>query len=244
MVDSDGDRYADAGGDGFANRIVIDENGYPTCEYVTADGQTVYGEYDLVPILEAFVQKHPDFSYRGARAILGVTGYEGVWGYKTHPEWKEILGQNAYDEEFRAAQELTECLKAHGWEIASHSFGHPAYGSISAERVAADVQKWEDQVQPVVGDTDIFIYPYGSDIAGIERYDGPKFDAMYEAGYRFFCNVDSTKYWVQIHDDYVRQGRRNIDGYRMWWGSDLLDDLFDVDKIFDKARPTPVPSVV
>ena len=244
MVDGDEDRVPDAKGDGFANKLVIGSDGFPTCEYITADGQTVYGEYDLVPILEAFVQEHPDFSYRGARGILALTGYEGVFGYRTHPEWEDILGSDAYMQEIRDAQELTKCLKEHGWEIASHSYAHFGYGNHDSAEVASDVQKWENQVQPVVGDTDIFIYPYGSDIAGVEKYSGAKFDALYEAGYRFFCNVDSTRYWVQIHDNYVRQGRRNIDGYRMWWDPELLDDLFDVEEIFDPARPTPVPSIV
>lgn len=244
MVDGDGDRYPDAQGDGFANKLVIGDDGYPTCEYITADGQTVYGEYDLVPILEAFVQKHPDFSYRGARGILALTGYEGVFGYHTHPEWEDILGKEAYKREIQDAQALTQCLKEHGWEIASHSYAHFGYGNHDADEIASDVQKWENQVQPVVGDTDIFIYPYGSDIAGVEAYSGAKFEAMYDAGYRYFCNVDSAQFWVQIHDSYVRQGRRNLDGYRMWWDPELLDDLFDVKKIFDSARPTPVPSIV
>ena len=245
MVDSDGDRYADAGGDGFANRIVIGDDGYPTCAYITADGQTLYGDYDLAPILEHFVQEHPDFSYRGARGILALTGYEGVFGYKTHPSWKDVLGEAAYNEEVQAAKDVTQCLKDHGWEIACHSYAHFGYGYNSAEDILADVNKWEDQVQPIVGDSDIFIYPYGSDIAGIEAYEGAKFDAMYQAGYRFFCNVDgSTPYWVQIRDNYVRQGRRNIDGYRMFWGPELLDDLFDVKEIWDEARPETVPSIV
>lgn len=245
MVDGDGDRFPDAGGDGFANRIVIGEDGYPTCEYYTADGQKVLGDYDLAPILEHFVRAHPDFSYHGARGILALTGYEGVFGYKTHPQWKDILGEEAYHEEVQKAIDVTQCLKDHGWEIACHSYAHFGYGYNSAEGILADVNKWEDQVQPIVGDSDIFIYPYGSDIAGIEKYEGAKYEAMYQAGYRFFCNVDgSTPYWVQIHDDYVRQGRRNIDGYRMFWGPELLDDLFDVDEIWDKARPETVPSIV
>ena len=41
------------------------------------------GKYDLVPILDRFVEEHPDFSYRGAKAILALTGYNGVLGYRT-----------------------------------------------------------------------------------------------------------------------------------------------------------------
>lgn len=242
MSDGDGDREPDAGGDGFASKLLL-KDGTVVCEYVTAEGETVYGDYDLVPILERFVEAHPDFSYRGAKAIIALTGFEGVYGYRTHPEWEELLGKEAYQKEVQEAKELTVWLKENGWEIASHSYGHPGYGDISAERVISDVQKWEDQVQPIVGDTDIFIYPYGNDIAGIEKYSGEKYRAMYEAGYRYFCNVDSADYWVQIWDDYVRQGRRNLDGYRMWHDPEMLDDLFDVETVFDPARPTPVPSL-
>lgn len=242
MSDGDGDKEPDAKGDGFASKLVL-QNGTVTCEYVTAEGKLVYGDYDLVPILERFVEAHPDFSYHGAKAMLAVTGYEGVFGYHTHPEWEAVLGSETYKQEVAKATELSAWLRENGWDIASHSFGHPSYGDISTDRVIADLKKWEDQVQPIVGDTDIFVYPYGSDIAGIEKYSGEKYNALREAGYRFFCNLDSAPYWVQIYDDYVRQGRRNIDGYRMWHNPGMLEDLFDVDAVFDAARPTPVPSL-
>lgn len=245
MVDGDGDHTPDAKGDGFANRLMIDENGDPTCAYVTADGKTVYGEYDLVPILESFIKEHPDFSYRGARALLAVTGYEGVLGYQTHPKWQETLGEDAYMAQVRQAQAVAQCLREHGYEFASHSFAHIGYGNNSATDVSDDVQKWDTQVKPIVGETDVLIYPYGNDIGGIEKYSGDKFDTLYAAGFRFFCNADaSTTAWVQIRSGYVRQARRNADGYRMQWMPDALSDLFDVSQVFDEARPTPVPSIV
>ena len=72
--------FVDKENDGFAHKLVIGEDGYPTCEYMDADGNITTGDYDLVPLLERFIQEHPDFSYHGARAILGVTGFEGVFG--------------------------------------------------------------------------------------------------------------------------------------------------------------------
>ena len=243
MVDNDGDHLPDAGGDGFASKLLVDAHGDITCEYVTAEGEVVYGDYDLVPILERFVEEHPDFSYRGAKAILGLTGYEGVYGYRTDKDGKERLTPQEFQAEIEGAKRVNEWLKDHGWEIASHSYGHPSYGSISLEDLAHDVSRWEEEVQPVVGDTDIFIYPYGSDIAGVENYSGSKYETMYEAGYRFFCNVDSSEYWVHIRNHYVRQGRRNLDGYRMWYDPELLEDLFDVEKVFDPDRTTPVPPI-
>ena len=237
--------FADTNGDGFAHKIVIGDDGFPTCEYMTADGSIITGDYDLVPALETFIQEHPDFSYHGARAILGMTGYEGVFGYRTKPSYEAAMGSEAYTAEVEAAKEVAQCLRDHGWILASHSYGHPAYGNISADRVERDSDKWEDTVQSIIGDSDVILYPHGSDIAGIEKYtfSNKKFEALYEDGYRYFFNVDGHTYWNQLGDNYFRGGRRNLDGYRMYHHPNKLSDLFDVADVFDDTRPTPVPSV-
>lgn len=246
MVDGDEDHLPDAKGDGFADHIIVGEDGYPTCTYVDANGNKLTGDYDLVPILEKFCQEHPDFSYRGARAIIALTGYQGAFGYRTNPKWVSdgVITRAEFEKQQEEVRKVAQCLRDKGWEIGSHSWGHINFTNASAEKIAEDTQKWEDQVETLVGDTDIFIYPHGADIAGIEKYSGDKFDTLYNAGFRFFCNVDgSTPHWVQIWNKYVRQGRRNLDGYRMWYNPELLDDLFDVQDVWDDARPTPVPPI-
>lgn len=242
MTDSDGDGKPDKGGDGFASRLLV-KDGKLTCEYVDADGQTLYGSYDLVPLLDDFLDQHPDFSYRGARAIIAVTGYQGAFGYRISNDYKEKLGDEAFAQACTDARAVADALRAEGYTIASHSYGHLTYGDISPERLAGDAQKWNDQIAAVIGETDVLLYPFGSDISGVEAYKGAKFDTLYGLGFRYFCNVDSAEHWVQIHDGYVRQGRRNIDGYRMYYQSNLLDDLFDTKTVWDDARPTPVPKI-
>ena len=233
---------ANANGDGFAHKIIIGDDGYPTCEYYDKEGNLLVGDYDLVPILETFIQEHPDFSYHGARAILGMTGYEGVFGYRTKPGHEPYLGADAYQKEVEQAKAVAQCLRDHGWILASHSYGHPSYGNISAEKVQSDTDKWEATVESIIGECDIILYPNGSDVAGIEEYtmDNEKFRIMYESGLRYFYNVDGNIAWTQMGDTYFRGGRRNLDGYRMYNDPDLLDDLFDVSEVFDPARPTPV----
>lgn len=237
--------WADEGNDGYASRIVIGQDGYPTCEYVDADGNVLYGDYDLVPILERFIQEHPDFSYHGARAVLGVTGYEGVFGYRTKPTYEPAIGSDAFAAEVEAAKAVADCLKEHGWIIASHSYGHYSYGRITTEEVVVDSDKWDETVEYIVGETDILIYPNGSDIAGIEKYsfDNAKFAALYEDGYRYFFNVDSSVYWNQLGSNYFRGGRRNLDGFRMYHSPEKLADLFDVAEVWDDARPTAAPTL-
>lgn len=48
---------------------------------------------------------------------------------------------------------------------------------------------------------------------------------------------------IQITDEYFRQGRRNLDGYRMYYNPDMVSDLFDVSEVWDPSRPTPVPEM-
>lgn len=232
-------------GDGFAHKLVIGEDGYPTCEYMDAQGNVTTGDYDLVPLLEKFIQAHPDFSYHGARAMLAMTGYEGVFGYRTKPAYEAALGAEAYAKECADARAVADCLREHGWVLASHSYGHHAYGNLSAAEVEADADKWDDTAERVIGEVDVLIYPNGSDIEGVGEYTmaNPKFKALYEDGFRYFFNVDSHYAWCQLGENYYRGGRRNLDGYRMYYHPDSLSDLFDVSKVWDPDRPTPVPPI-
>lgn len=238
MSQDDVSYYGYMTGDGFASRLVIGDDGYPTNEYVQDDGTVVRGDFDLVPLLEHFIQEHPDFSYKGARATLALTGYDGVLGYRTCP-----TADDYKESDIAEAKKVADRMKELGWTFASHSWGHKLYGSTSAAKLAEDAKKWDEQVRPIVGDTDVLIYAHGEDIAGIGKYSGEKFETLKSYGFKYFCNVDSAKAWVQIHDDYVRQGRRNLDGYRMWYNPELLEDLFIVDDVWDKTRPTPVPPI-
>lgn len=235
-------------GDGFATRLVIGEDGKPTCEMKMDDGTVSTGSYDLIPILEDFITEHPDFSYKGARAIIAFTGYEGVMGYRTDTEYE---GKNPNIEEDReTVKKLAQCLRDNGWELASHSWGHINMTSRSLDAVKTDTDKWENRVESLIGETDIILYPYGADIGDWRSYssDNAKFNYLYQQGFRYFCNVDSNQYWVQMGTNYLRQGRRNLDGFRMYYDlpeanptKDHLSDLFDVSTVFDRDRPTPVP---
>jgi len=226
--------------DGFADRLVIGEDGRPTCQYTDTDGNVTYGEYDVLPIVDNFLIEHPDFSYRGAKGILAVTGYEGALGYDT--------GWHMYDldnpeeaaklkEQQEAATAVAEAIKADGWEFASHSYTHTDMKTNSYEKVIYDTDKWEREVQPILGDTDLYIYPFGSDICDWRGYKGDKFEYLKKAGFWYFCNVDASRYWIQITDKYMRMGRINADGERMMKTPNKLDYFFDSAKVLDKTRP-------
>ena len=224
---------------------------------VSPDGSEITGDYDLVPILDRFVEEHPDFSYRGAKACLAFTGYNGILGYRTDETYDP--DSDMYDSEKKAnenieadretARQVISCLKDAGYELASHSWGHKNYTDISYDHMKRDADRWDKNVNKELmdGECDIILFPFGADVGDWHMYthDNAKFDYLWDLGFRYFCNVDSSQYWVQLGKDYMRQGRRNLDGYAMWNdianGKNRLSDLFDASEIFSDKRPTPVP---
>ena len=123
----------------------------------------------------------------------------------------------------------------------SHTWGHQNVGQVTLEKLQADTERFKKNVDPLIGGTDVIIFAFGTDITNDQEYSGDKFEYLKGQGYNYYCNVDSSQYYVQIRDRYFRQGRRNLDGYRMYYNPELLSDLFDVKDVFDPARPTPVP---
>ncbi|MGN0277195.1 MAG: polysaccharide deacetylase family protein [Hominisplanchenecus sp.] len=248
-------------GDGMATKLIVDENGDIKNEYKEDDGSISIGDYDMVPLIDRFVEKHPDFAYHGHKGIIALTGYNGVLGYRTDiayktrenlDEYQELFFQQnpnfdeaAYNKEIEEATKVANAMKEEGWEFASHTWGHINVTEASLERLQTDTQKWLDYVKPIVGDTNVVIFAFGADLGDWQPYtsDNPKFTYMKSVGFDIFCNVDSTQYWVQFGDNFMRQGRRNLDGYRMYYNPEMVEDLFDANEVFDKARPTPVPAM-
>ena len=242
---------------GFADRIVLDENGKLKNQYTDAQGNVSVGNYDLIPILDEFVEEHPDFSYHGHKAIIALTGYDGVLGYRTDetfdPNSPAFDSKNApnhnIEEDIEKVRTLTSALKQSGYEFASHSWGHISFKSRSLEDIQRDTDKWIRNVGHLLPEPcDTLIYPFGADIGDWNPYQAGhqegKFDYLESVGFRYFCNVDSKRAWMQYGDNYLRQGRRNLDGYRLFESyserADRLSDIIDVKKVFDTDRPTPV----
>lgn len=231
-------------GDGFADCLVVGENGKVTNEMTQEDGTVVRGSYDVAPVLEDFIAEHPDFSYRGARGILAITGYNGVLGYRTCPSDEATTDIETAKQE---AKKVADALKEQGWKFASHSWGHRGMNSQEISMFKKHVDQWEEEVASILGETDILIYPFGEDISDWREYSGERYRYLKEHGFNYFCNVDgSAPYWLQFNDAYLRQGRINLDGIRMYedlQGKGRLSTFFDVGSVFDKSRPLPVPSM-
>lgn len=238
MVDSDGDKIADKGGAGFASKLIVDENGDIVNEYVDAEGNVLTGAYDMVPVLNEFVEEHPDFSLRGAKAILSITGYDGVFGYRTNPGAKDKLGEEAYNQEVKDATELVEALRMDGYEIACYTYQNKAYADYSSTEIQADQKHWTDEVTPIVGNVDILVFAQNSEIGDTNNpYSGQKFNALSALGYKYYlgANTNGTT-WASVESGYFRQHRVMVTGALLKNSPEIFSAYFDAAAVLDPAR--------
>ena len=243
MTDGDGDKLPDANGAGFASKLVLDANNNLTCEMVDSSGQIVTGAYDMVPILESFIETHPDFSYKGARAILAVTGYDGLFGYRTNSSARESFGDEQYQDEITNATKIAEALRNAGYQIACYTYDNVAYGSYNVSKIRSDLEMWNNEVSPILGVVDTLVYARNSDIAKQNTaYSGEKFSLLSEFGFSNFLGFCSSGTpWYAAEDTYIRQGRILLTGSNLAHHPDWFAGIIDTQGILNNLRGT-IPS--
>lgn len=237
LIDTNGDKLADKNGGGFASKLVLDSSGDITCEMVNSNGQIVTGDFDLVPILDAFVEENPDFSYRGAKAVLALTGYNGLFGHRTNAEAVDYFGQAAYDEAVLQAKTIAEKLRSSGYVLACYTYENIAYGDASVAQIQKDLERWNNEVVPILGKIDILVYAQNSDIASGKTYSGEKYDLLKKNGFSYFigfCNGNAT--WFHADTGYARQGRILVTGASLAHNADWFMGMFYASNILESGR--------
>lgn len=242
-------RWADVGG--FPAELVVGADGRVQNKYKDASGAWVTGSYDLPPMVDDFVREHPDFSYRGDKGTLALTGYEGALGYRSSVK---KYGDTAETKQAASdAKKVADALKANGWKFASHTWNHISFQASTAKQIEADMERWKAEVEPITGKTDQLIYAFGSDLSTsiTVKYSesDPKYSYLHDkAGFRYFFPIDnSAPYFAQVGADYYRQWRVNIDGITMQKVLDgkttALPQFFDAAAVWDPKRPKPTPKL-
>lgn len=238
MTDGNDDGLPDKDGAGFPYCLALDGDGNFISKMIGADGNEVTGAYDFVTILEKFIAEHPDFSYQGARAVLAVTGYDGIFGYRINPEVRETQGSEYYAQQLSGAQKIVDALKDAGYDLACYSYENISYGDSAIELIQGDLGLWAEQVAGILGDVDILVYPYGDDIydSMSSTYDGDKYNTLYNAGFRIFVGMDNMGNNAQVTNAYFRQTRRWVTGAKMAYASENYTDLFNPATVLNNQR--------
>ena len=178
---------------GFTHKLVIGQDGKIWSWGLDPQGNEVVSrDLDAITILDTFVEEHPDFSPFGAKACLGLTGYEGIFGYRTNTDsenWsdeREVFRRS----EIEAVKPIVEELRRTGWTFASHTWGHIRLDSGNMEKITGDTQRWFDEVGSLIGETPILLYPHGARPDGDDwKQTGENFRYLHGKGFRVLCSV-------------------------------------------------------
>ncbi len=117
---------------GFAWKLIIGDDGkIASCGKDPQGNDVVSRDLDAIPILDKFVEEHPDFSPFGAKGCLSLTGYEGILGYRTQTDtksWTDEAQEANRQKEREAVKPIIAELKRTGWTFGSHTWGHIRLG--------------------------------------------------------------------------------------------------------------------
>ena len=231
---------------GFAYKLILGEDGKVASWGKDPQGNEVVSrDLDAIPMLDKFVEEHPDFSPFGAKACLSVTGYEGILGYRTQTdstiEWTDEK-EAARQAEIQAVKPIIAELKRTGWTFGSHTFGHIRLGTLSMEKIQSDTQRWFDEVGSLVGPTNVLFYPHGERPDGDDwQKTGPVFQYLQSQGFRILCSVGIESFSCIKKDICaVICDRLHPDGttLRSKYVDQRYGQFYDVREIFDwDARP-------
>lgn len=213
-------------GDGVATKLALDANGEVAAAYTDEEGHELLGAYDVIPVLEKFLEEHPDFSYRGARGIISLSGSSGIFGYKieegTSPNYESNRG---------TARQIAEKLKEDGWTFACAGYSYSYMNEMSYDELSEDVTKWQEIVGTIIGDTDTIIYPYGAEV----DYTTEK-GSFITLRFPYVVGLWAESDLLEVTDSYLRQMRRVVTGYVLEYYPGNLENYFRSANVKDAAR--------
>lgn len=206
---------------GFDNPLIVNEDGSFSTQVNPANGESYTGAYDFVPLLEDFISTHPGFSLKGARAVLAVTGYNGLFGYPL--------------EDTASITSVVNALREKGYTLASNTYANLSYRKAALLDMQDDLASWESAVTPLLGETEILVYARSGDVDdGKESYgSNKKYEKLYGAGFKYYMGTCyNSNPWMSITDNTIRMGRISVTGSSLKESPALFANLFDASQVY------------
>lgn len=213
-------------GNGMVDRLIIKEGKIATwtaAENAGTAEDVISFDNEVFPILETFLEKNPDFSWKGARATLAMTGFIGCFGYRTDRLYEK------QSEEIPKAKKITKWLKDKGYTFASHGYGHRHSSGASYALMMDDSQKWQNETANVVGKTPLYIWPYGETV---QQSDKKAQSLRNKFGFRAFSGVGNGNYEVFTSTARL-DDRAAMDGLSLRRNQKNFVGMFDCGEVFD-----------
>ena len=222
---------------GMVDKIIIDKNGNLATQTKIGEKVEISHDKEFVSILDNFVKSHPDFSVNGAKGTINLTGYDGILGYRT-----QAKNTKNRQSEIQNAKKVVKKLKNNGWNFASHSYGHYHMNKISDEKFEEELKLWKNEVEPLVGKTKVYVYPYGEWTVYENNDLCTKHKLLEKYGFELFCGVGMQTFFANLPTKCDKKvlfmDRKCVDGSTLRKNDKNLKKFFNPKNVYDyNSRP-------
>ena len=143
------------------------------------------------------------------------------------------------------AKVVIEALRTEGWTFGCHGYNHSNMPKISAATFRKEIDMWREEVGAIVGDTQLFCWPYGAHTNGdVNLRKNEQHQYLFDSGFTFFFGCGSARYLSnELDGNGIFSDRKGVTGnvlvYIAKEYKSYLRDypyLFDPDKMWDPLR--------
>lgn len=231
---------------GTADGLDLDQQGQLTAFYTDAKGQVKRGDYDAVTILQAFLKRHPDFSFDGGKALIVLSADENFLGHvinadenrktlaaaKRQKQPAVNLTDSELQDEQAKAKRVVDKLKEQFWSLSATNLSYQDMGHASPADVTAILDQWQNLAKEFAIQTTIFTYPYGSHL----NNNPPALRVLLDRGFHLLIGQGPKPYNFRfqrfLHMDRVAINHSVL---HSWNGQQTLKSIFDPQALLEPA---------
>ncbi len=164
---------------GICSRLDLDEESNVLGVIQDRQGiENLQSNSTAIDILEDYLQEYPDFTFNGAKAVIVLSGADGLLGYPLNSEHlvrmrdqAQSIGLSFYLDsvnDFEAnrekLREIFASLEYKQWVFASQSYNRISVPDQSLSSLSWDTEHMQEEIAEFITDLRIYAFPFGNHV--------------------------------------------------------------------------------
>ncbi len=210
---------------GEIDKIIIDnDNQFATYSTKQNIQNRIAYDNEFLPILEAFIENNPDFSYNNAKGIIFFTINNGILGYDINTK------KPSSKHDIKRASEICKRLTLNGWEFGSNGYSYIQEENFNDMEFTKNINLTRNQLSNVTCNTTYYASPTGVNI--LSQKD--KYTILKENNFQVYFE-NSFKNKFELIDNSLFMSRKEVNGNTLRHNTLEFQHLFDCKKVYDHA---------
>ncbi len=209
--------------------------------------EQVKSDTTAIDVLENFLLDYPDFNFNGAKAVIVLSGIDGLFGYPLNEEnlihmrtQANTIGLNNYTDSIedtaenkKKLKEIIKVLQKRQWIFASQSYSRLSVPDQSLSSLSRDTDRMDKEIGEIIGDMKIFSFAGGNHTESNQLLAG----YLANAGYVLQTGSGTPYAYTVQKSDYVYLDKHQITAEKLRDPlSHALDNFVTNEKIIIESK--------